>query len=98
MAIKQSIDRALEQNIGAHGVSAKTYQATLDRTEAALDWLRARHADGSLPLLRLAESHEGLVETREAGRKFVLGATDIVFLGTGGSSLGGQRRQHFLIG
>jgi glucose-6-phosphate isomerase len=90
MAIKQSIDSALEANIGAHGVSAKTYEATLARAEAALDWLRARHADGGLPLLQLPASHEGLVETREAGRKLVLGATDVVFLGTGGSSLGGQ--------
>jgi glucose-6-phosphate isomerase len=89
MAIRQSIDSALEKTIGAHGVSTQTYEATLARTEAALDWLRARHADGGLPLLQLPASHEGLVETREAGRKLVLGATDIVFLGTGGSSLGG---------
>ncbi len=33
--------------------SAPTRMAgTLKRAEAALDWLRARHADGALPLLR----------------------------------------------
>ena len=53
MAIVQSIDSALEKNIGPHGVTDKALTAALDRAGAALDWLRARHADGSLPLLRL---------------------------------------------
>ena len=53
MAIYQSIDRALERNIGPHGAGDKALNDALGRAEAALDWLRARHADGGLPLLRL---------------------------------------------
>ncbi len=53
MAIHQSIDRALERNIGPHGAGDKALNDALGRAEAALDWLRARHADGGLPLLRL---------------------------------------------
>jgi glucose-6-phosphate isomerase len=90
MAIVQSIDSALEKNIGPHGVADKALNDALGRAGAALDWLRARHADGGLPLLRLPGSHGDLIATREAGRRLALGATDIVFLGTGGSSLGGQ--------
>ena len=57
---------------------------------AALDWLRARHADGALPLLRYPEKTDDLTAVRAAGQKLAAGASDIVILGTGGSSLGGQ--------
>jgi glucose-6-phosphate isomerase len=90
MALIQSIDSALESNIGKHGVADKALGAGLERAGAALDSLRARHADGGLPLLRLPGTHDDLVPIREAGRRLALGTTDIVFLGTGGSSLGGQ--------
>ena len=90
MPIIQSIDSALEQNIGAHGVSVRALQEALARAEGALDALRARHADGSLPLLRLPERQDDLAAIREAARRLCEGASDIVILGTGGSSLGGQ--------
>ena len=90
MALIQSIDGALESNIGKHGVAEKVLRAALERAGAALEGLRARHADGGLPLLRLPGMHDDLVPIRQAGRRLALGTTDIVFLGTGGSSLGGQ--------
>ena len=90
MPLIQSIDSALEQNIGQHGVSAQALDATLKRAESALDWLRARHADGGLPLLNLPESHGDLQPTRTAAIQISDRASDIVLLGTGGSSLGGQ--------
>jgi glucose-6-phosphate isomerase len=90
MPLIQSIDSALEKNIGQHGVSEKTLQAALKRAEGALDWLRARHADGGLPLLKLPETRGDLEAVRDAGRLIADRATDIVLLGTGGSSLGGQ--------
>jgi glucose-6-phosphate isomerase len=90
MAIVQSIDNALEKNVGQHGVSDQALKATLSRAEAALDWLRARHADGGLPLLRLAGKHDDLRPIIAEARRLADRATDIVLLGTGGSSLGGQ--------
>jgi glucose-6-phosphate isomerase len=90
MPIAQNIDLALEKNIGRHGVAADVLDATLQRTEPALDWLRACHADGSLPLLRLAKTRDDLAAIDAAGRRLADGASDIVILGTGGSSLGGQ--------
>ena len=90
MAMIQSIDSACEQRIGPHGIADKALNDALDRVGAALDWLRARHADGGLPLLRLPGTHDDLVPIREAGRRLAENATDVVFLGTGGSSLGGQ--------
>ena len=90
MPIQQSIDHALEKANGSHGLSPEALNAALARAEGALDWLRARHGDGGLPLLRLPEKQDDLAGIRDAARKLADGATDIVILGTGGSSLGGQ--------
>ncbi|MEI9805921.1 MAG: hypothetical protein WDN48_18000 [Pseudolabrys sp.] len=90
MTIVQSIDSALEKNIGKHGIADGDLSATLARAERALDWLRARYADGGLPLLRLAGKHDDLHPIKAEARRLADGATDIVLLGTGGSSLGGQ--------
>lgn len=90
MPFLQSIDNAREERIGEGGVSAAALQRTLDRAGAALDWLRARHADGSLPLLRYPEKTDDLAQIRDAAKRLLAGAGDVVFLGTGGSSLGGQ--------
>ena len=90
MAIVQSIDSAREQRIGPHGVAEKALNDALGRAEGALDVLRARHADGSLPLLWLPKIHDDLVPIRDTARRLAENATDVVLLGTGGSSLGGQ--------
>ena len=90
MAIVQSIDSAREQRIGPHGVAEKALNDALGRAEGALDVLRARHADGSLPLLWLPKTHDDLVPIRDTARRLAENATDVVLLGTGGSSLGGQ--------
>jgi glucose-6-phosphate isomerase len=90
MPLIQSVDNALERNIGPHGVSDQALSAALARAEGALENLRARHADGGLPLLRLPQTHDDLETIRDTGRRLADRATDIVILGTGGSSLGGQ--------
>lgn len=90
MDFTHSIEMAREERIGPHGVKADTLDAALTRAEAALEWLRARHADRGLPLLRLPEAHGDLEIIRDTARTLADRATDIVILGTGGSSLGGQ--------
>ncbi|HKS84082.1 MAG TPA: glucose-6-phosphate isomerase [Pseudolabrys sp.] len=90
MTIAQSIENAREEIVGAHGVKSVTLDAALSRTEGALEWLRARHADGGLPLLRLPEMRADLEGIRDTAGRLADRATDIVILGTGGSSLGGQ--------
>jgi len=90
MSLLQSIDHAREERIGAEGVSAPAFAAALRATEPALAALRARHGDGSLPLLRLPTKRDDLPAIQEAARRLTAGASDIAMLGTGGSSLGGQ--------
>jgi len=90
MTIVQSIESARQEHVGPHGIDADTLKSALARAESALDWLRARHADGRLPLLRLPETRSDLEAIRDTARQLADRATDIVILGTGGSSLGGQ--------
>jgi glucose-6-phosphate isomerase len=90
MTIHQSIDNALERNVGAQGVADAAFAAALAKTEGALDRLRRHYSEGTLPLLRLPEKKDDLAQITEAARKLADGASDVVILGTGGSSLGGQ--------
>ena len=90
MSIVQSIESARQEHVGPHGVGKDALKSALARAESALDWLRARHADGRLPLLRLPETRGDLETIRDTARQRADRATDIVILGTGGSSLGGQ--------
>ena len=91
MAFKQSIENACAERIGAEGVSAAAFADALARTGEALADLRARHTSGALPLLRLPEKRDDIADIKAAAQHLFAGnPTDVVFLGTGGSSLGGQ--------
>ncbi len=76
--------------VGAAGLSPEALQPWLDRTRPALGLLRQERADGSRPILALPERRDDLAVIHalvdQASRKF----SDLVVLGTGGSSLGGQ--------
>ena len=58
--LKQSIALATAEKVGAHGVTSTDYDSALKKTEAALDWLRAGYADGSLPHLKIPEERGDL--------------------------------------
>ena len=90
MSLRHSIEYALSERIGAEGVTAAAFDDALRRTGDALAFLRARHADGGLPLLRLPAKHDDITELRDTATRLSAYATDIVILGVGGSSLGGQ--------
>ena len=80
MSLQQSIDHARPDN----------FAEVLARAGEALDFLRARHADGKLPLLHLPEKRDDIATILGYAALLRDGTTDVVFLGTGGSSLGGQ--------
>lgn len=86
----QDVDACLETRNGADGLRIATYRRMLDGTRSGLTALREAHASGRLPLLRLPARTDDLASVQDTARRLVDGATDIVFLGTGGSSLGGQ--------
>jgi glucose-6-phosphate isomerase len=90
MPFTQNIGNARAETIGAHGVAKPALDDALKRCEDALAWLRRQHADQTLPLLRLPARTNDLDEIGKAAARLRAGATDVVVLGTGGSSLGGQ--------
>lgn len=90
MSYVQAIDLCLEAKIGQQGLSSTALDVALVRSEHALDFLRDAYRDGSLPLLRLPERTDDLATIRRFAAFLRDGASDVVFLGTGGSSLGGQ--------
>ncbi len=87
---QQNIDAARAEKIGAHGVPKTALDDALKRSAKALDWLRDTHEKSSLPLLRLPAKTSDLDEIHKVAARLRAGATDVVILGTGGSSLGGQ--------
>lgn len=84
LSYTQDISRAF-----AGGITPAAFEQNLQRLAPALDGLREAYAGNSLALLRLPERTEDLRAVEALAAK-LRDATDVVFLGTGGSSLGGQ--------
>lgn len=90
MPLKQSIDTCFDIEVGETGLSRDDFESVLKRCEPGLVWLREARDSGALPLLSLPERDDDLAEIAEAADWLSEGATDVLVLGTGGSSLGGQ--------
>lgn len=87
---KQSIAGSLSGAIGEHGLTETELGRWLEKLGPALHDLKADHASGRLPLLRITQGTADLDAAEAALDKLSQGAETIVFFGTGGSGLGGQ--------
>lgn len=87
---RQSIAGCLSGAIGEHGLTESELGRWLEKLAPALHDLKADHASGRLPVLRIAEETADLDAAEAALEKLSDGAETIVFFGTGGSGLGGQ--------
>ena len=74
MSVVQSIDQALDARVGKSGIPRRAFDAALARTPERLAWLRARHADGTLPLLRLPAKTDDLDQIAAAAGRLTGGA------------------------
>ncbi len=90
MSFTQDIDRVHAGRIGATGLADAAVGGAVALTEKALARLREDDTTGRLPLLAMPAETGDLDAIRAAARRLTDGATDVVFLGTGGSSLGAQ--------
>ena len=90
MLYEQDIGFCLAATIGANGLADEELDAVLARAEPALARLRQRHADGSLPLLRLPARRDDLAGLGALADEFRRRFAHVLVLGIGGSSLGGQ--------
>ena len=86
----QNLTGCFAESIGEGGLARPVYRERLEEAAAALDGIRAAHADGSLPMLRLPERRDDLPAIAEAAAEFRERFDDVIVLGTGGSSLGGK--------
>lgn len=86
----QDIAGCLEAAIGEHGLQPGAFAGWLAKANPILDGLRAEYESGTLPLLRIADDTADIDAAEAALAKISDGADSIIFLGTGGSSLGGQ--------
>jgi glucose-6-phosphate isomerase len=89
-AYRQSIAGCLSGAIGSHGLTESELGHWLEKLTPALHDLKADHASGRLPLLRLPEETADIDAAEAALDKLCEGAETVVFFGTGGSGLGGQ--------
>lgn len=89
MLLQQDFSGCLAWRLGEAGLGEAELAEQLEKAKAALDTLRRRYADLSLPLLRAPERRDDLPLLQRAAQRHRRVDTTIV-LGTGGSSLGGQ--------
>ncbi len=87
---RQDTDACFASRIGAGGLSDAAFAAALAEADPVLASLRARHADASLPLLRLPQLNDDIGALAEVAKRLRGRFEHVVVLGTGGSSLGGQ--------
>jgi len=94
MDYAQDISGCRAETLGARGLSPADLAELLERTRAPLDALRRGRDDGSFPLLRVPQRRDDIAAVKRALKDFRAGPRlkfrDVVILGTGGSSLGGQ--------
>lgn len=88
--LQQSFDLALESGVGTGGIPDAAFEKAVADLAPALAKLKNEADSKSLPLLGLPSDTADLPPVHQAAKRLREGATDIVVLGVGGSSLGGQ--------
>ena len=86
----QRIGGCLDGSIGARGLTRAELGGVLERLAGPVAALKAKHADRSLEHFTILDGDADIAAAEAALSRLSQGAQTIVFLGTGGSSLGGQ--------
>jgi glucose-6-phosphate isomerase len=90
MIVAHDIDQCFADKIGDGGLDRRVFYATLKTSARALHRLREQARSGGLPLLAVPGKSDDLTALEPIARRFRETFDDVVVLGTGGSSLGGQ--------
>jgi len=80
----------LEPTLGPDGLPRAAFEEDLAALAATSGRLAKARADGSLPILQLPDRRDDLEAARDLVASLSENCSEIVILGTGGSSLGGQ--------
>lgn len=90
MIYRQDTDGCFTACVGESGLDEDEYRGILGECAAALDFLRAGRADRSLPFLDMDRDAENLGALEAVAQRHIEEFDDVVFLGIGGSNLGGR--------
>ncbi len=90
MLYRQIIQNCFETHVGPYGLSDADFHDLRDQTGPIIDDLNKQIDAGALALLRLPDATADLDELAPIAKRFRKSFDDVIVLGTGGSSLGGQ--------
>jgi glucose-6-phosphate isomerase len=90
MSYQPIIEGCLSKQAGDGLLERTVFDDLVMRAGAAVEGLAAKKADGSLPLLALPERRDDLEAIAPVAKRFAASFDDVIVLGTGGSSMGGQ--------
>jgi glucose-6-phosphate isomerase len=90
MLYDHEIEGCLAETIGDSGLEEDELDGVLGRAESALAELKRRYQTGALPALRIAVKRDDLAALGDLAGEFRRRFADVLVLGTGGPSLGGQ--------
>ncbi len=85
--------RCLADAVGEAGLTAARHESLHNDLQPRLEALAREKSEGALPLLAVPEQRDDLPAVREVAAALSESCDDILVLGTGGSSLGGQAIQ-----
>ena len=90
MSFEHDVSRCFSDVIGENGLDRSAFQPVLAQTARSLENLAETRRKAGLPLLDLPHARDDLAQPAVLAERFARGCEDVVLLGTGGSSLGGQ--------
>lgn len=89
LAYSDFLDSCFADRIGPDGLTTAQFESALEAAAPTLERLHRRYEEG-MPLLRLPEMRDDFETIESHANRLRAAYSDLVILGTGGSSLGGQ--------
>jgi glucose-6-phosphate isomerase len=90
MSYRQVIDGCLSRQADDGLLDRKIFEQLIMRADASIDRLATLKADNALPLLACPGRRDDLAALAPLAQRFAAEFDDVIVLGTGGSSMGGQ--------
>lgn len=90
MYYQHNIENCFQSAIGERGVTEDAFASLLQQIESVIGTLKYKANDNSLPLLTIADRKDDLAECLAIGQHIRDTFSDLIILGTGGSTLNPQ--------
>jgi glucose-6-phosphate isomerase len=90
MTFEHDISRCFSEKIGENGLDRSAFEPVLAQTADSLAELSETRGKSGLPLLELPRARDDLIQPAAVAERLRRSSDQVILLGTGGSSLGGQ--------